>query len=145
MEDKKTYAIGYGGYEDRCVWYASSEEEVKADYRKMLIDSGMEEDEIPSLEEIHAEELAGYVVSFGEGIDIMEEVSFIREALRHVPSGFQATTDDEDHTYTTERFWYNGRKYLLNIHVTNWETDWGFDPDGEYGSYDVESVEVQRW
>ena len=145
MEDKKTYAVGYDGYEDRCIWYASSEEEVKEDYRKMLIDGGMEGDEVPDLDDIHAEELAGYVVSIGEGIDIMEEVSFTRKVMENVPSGFQDATDDEDHTYVTERFSYGGRRYLLKAYVTNWEPDYGYDPDGEHGSFDVYRVEVERW
>lgn len=144
MEDKKmkTYAIGYGGYEDRCVWYASSEEEVKEDYRKMLIDSGMEEDEIPSLEEIYAEELADFTVSFTAGVREEDEVNLVRKAKGSIPAGFHDSTDDAEHTYVTERFSFKGRRYLLKAYVKNWETDWGYDTDGEHGSFDIAAVEI---
>lgn len=143
MNTTKSYSVTVFGYMDRCVWHGESKEEVLNDVLSTYNGSGHDPEDIPEAKDILVEELA-YNVEFPDGCPTLEEISVAMDACDHAPSGFHDCPDDD--THTTYTYYFNAccSRWKAVAYISNWDPDYGYDPDGECGSFDIDTIEVFR-
>lgn len=141
MNTTKSFSVTVFGYMDRCIWHGDSADEILSDVLEMYKDGGFESEDIPTENAILVEELA-YNVEFPDGIPTLDEIGVALATCDKAPSGFHDCPDDDTHTTYTYYFNAWGLHLKAVAYICNWKPDYGYDPDGMHGSFDIEHIEV---